>query len=114
MFFCQTWGYFVLIKVNLAPRSGGSLQVFKQSSDTVSSAFCTAVSRKEEELVEGEKRGRGICVTLFQGRAGQSLSSQETLRIERKGRGETHRDKIAIEYGGGVVGNERLPRIGGL
>ena len=62
----------------------------------------------------GEKRGRGICVTLSQGRIGESLSSQVALRIEKKGRGETCRDKIAIEYRGGMVGSERLPRTRGF
>lgn len=61
--------------------------------------------------MEGEKRGRGICVTLFRRRAGKSLSSQAALRRERQGRGKTCRDKRAIEYGGGMVGRERLPGI---
>lgn len=39
MFFCQEWGNLVLIKVNLALRSGGGLQAFKPRSDMVSAAF---------------------------------------------------------------------------
>lgn len=60
----------VLIKIKLELRSGGSLQVFKHRSDMMNSIFWKAVN-KEEELGEGENRGRDICVTLFQGEGWQ-------------------------------------------
>ena len=43
-----------------------------------------AVSSKEEDFVEGENRGRGIHVNLFQRRAYESPSSWVALRIGRK------------------------------